>query len=97
MIHELVVNGLKTTQAFEEALREKVQSLLESAPSDATASAVLRKCEAGYEGLIQIFSSQGKFVAKSVSQNFNDLVQTLSKELHQQFKVWRGYRFLPEN
>jgi len=93
MIHELVVSGLKSTQNIEEALRRHIQSLLETAPSDASASAKVKKVKKGYEGLIEIFSSQGKFIAQGVHSSIPELVKTLTKQLHSQFKDWRGYRF----
>jgi hypothetical protein len=93
MIHELVVSGLKSTQNIEESLRRHIHNLLETAPSDASASAKLRKVKKGYEGLIEIFSSQGKFIAQGVSENIPELVKALTKQLHSQFKDWRGNRF----
>jgi hypothetical protein len=93
MIYELVFKGLKSTQGIEDKLRRHIQGLLESAPSDSSASAKLVKGRKGYEGLIEIFSTQGKFVAEAVGSNVTDLVKTLTHQLHDQIKKWRGYRF----
>ena len=93
MIYELIVKGLKSTQKVEESLRERIQTLLESAPSDASASAKMSKVKRGYEGIIEIFSSQGKFVAGAVGENMNDVLLAMTKQIHKQFKDWRGYRF----
>jgi len=93
MIYELIFKGLKSTKNIEEGVRRRIHNLLESAPSDASASAELKKSHKGYEGLIEIFSSQGKFVAKAVGSNVNDLIHSLSHDLHKQIKEWRGYRF----
>jgi hypothetical protein len=93
MIYELIFKGLKSTQNIEDAVRRRINNLLESAPSDASASAKVKKGAKGYEGLIEIFSSQGKFVAEAVGSNINDLVHSLTREIQKQFKEWRGYRF----
>jgi hypothetical protein len=93
MIYELVVNGLKSTQKVEENLRNRIQALLESAPSDASASAKFKKAKRGYEGLIEIFSSQGKFVAEAVGGNLNEVIHNISGQILKQIKDWRGYRF----
>jgi hypothetical protein len=93
MIYELIFKGLKSTKSLEEGIRRRIHNLLESAPSDASASAEVKKSHKGYEGLIEIFSSQGKFVAEAVGSNMNDLVHSLTSQIQKQIKEWRGYRF----
>ncbi len=93
MIYELIFKGLKSTKNIEDGIRRRIHNLLESAPSDASASAEVKKSAKGYEGLIEIFSSQGKFVAEAVGANVNDLIHSLTHEIQKQIKEWRGYRF----
>jgi hypothetical protein len=93
MIYELLVKGLKSTHSLEEALKTKINNILEIAPSDASASAELRKVKKGYEGVLNIFSSQGKFIAQAVGDNLNDLVHNLSHQINKQIKDWRVCRF----
>jgi len=93
MIYELIFKGLESTKNIEEGVRRRIHNLLEHAPSDASASAELKKSHKGYEGLIEIFSSQGKFVAEAVGSNVNDLIHSLTQQMQKQFKEWRGYRF----
>lgn len=93
MIHEIIISGLRHTQSFEQACRTRILNLLEVSPSDASATAELKRGHKGYEGFIRIMSSQGSFFAKAVGKNVNELMKELVRDIHAQIDRWHGVRF----
>jgi hypothetical protein len=99
MIQELVFEDASFFN-FEPSLRQRfesqLESLLESAPSDANSFLSLKPVRQGYEGMMKIVSSQGRFVAEAVCGNMNDLMGTLARQINDQLREWRGLRFRSE-
>ena len=96
MNYELTLNTFEREEAFKENLKDKIDHLLEVAPSDANATSEITKTKTGYLGVLQIFSSQGKFVAETTGRNLDRLVKTLFRLMYRQMKKWRNCRFLTE-
>ena len=96
MKYELTLNDFEREEDFKKVLKDKIDRLLEVAPSDANATSEITKIKTGYLGVLQIFSSQGKFVAETTGRNLDDLVKSLFQLMYRQMKKWRNCRFLTE-
>ena len=91
MISNLNIEGVNND--FKTGYREKLAHLLEKAPSDASLSSHLTKIKKGYEGMIEVISTQGRFIAKSFHKDPNDLAFELIDQVYQQILSWRTKRF----
>ncbi len=92
MIYELTLEGQPSLKNYRELLEREIEDVLETAPSDAGASAIFKEVLRGYEGALQIVSSQGRFVAEAVNTNIKDLIQSLHEQISNQLQGWRGVR-----
>jgi hypothetical protein len=58
-----------------------MQRILETAPYDSHALALLEKVEEGYRATIDIYSKDGPFIAESLAQNPTQALDELAGEL----------------
>ena len=79
---------------FKNILKGKLDFLLDKAPSDSSLSSQVSKIKNAYEGAIEIISTQGKFLASSISKDPNELVFELVDDIYKQILKWRNRRFL---
>ncbi len=91
MISQLNIEGMNND--FKTLYREKLAHLLDKAPSDASLTSSFSKIKKGYEGAIEVISSQGKFIAESFHKNPNDLAFHLIDQVYQQILSWRSKRY----
>ena len=96
MNYELTLDDFELGENFKKRIADKIDHLLEVSPSDAGASSKITKTKTGYLGILQIFSSQGKFVVETTGRNLDDLVKSLLRLMYRQIKKWRNCRFLTE-
>jgi hypothetical protein len=96
MIYEMLWNDYEQKEDLKKLLIDKLNHLLEVAPSDANVTSEITKINKGYSGVLKIFSSQGKFVAETTAHNIEDLINTLLRLMYRQMKKWRKCRFLVE-
>ncbi len=89
MTYDLTFKGMHSNEALEENLAHQIDDLLEKAPSDSSAYSFISKVKKVYCGILDIFSSQGHFVAKAVGRDINELTKSLFQQLYKQLKVWR--------
>ena len=78
---------------LEPELQRRLDSLMESAPSDATARFLLKRIHGGYIGLLKIASQQGRFTARSASGRVGDTIEAAFRDLRGQLDSWRKNRF----
>lgn len=90
---DLVLKNNKMEDRVRKILVAKIDSLLDVSPSDAAASSKIVKTGAGYKGVLQICSAQGKFVAETATRDVNDLIKSLFRTMHRRLKKWRKVRF----
>lgn len=93
MIYEIVLSGMNHKRQIEKAIENKLNTILEFAPSDSSASSYIKKLKNKYVGEIDIFSTEGRFKAKATGANLNRMVVSLAQQLMGQIKEWRNGRF----
>ncbi len=79
---------------FKNIYKDTLSYLLEKAPSDASLKSQVSKIKKGYEGVIEIFSSQRKFLASAICTDPNELASELVNQIHSQILKWRNDRVL---
>ena len=79
---------------FRELFSERLNDLLEKAPSDASLSTQISKLKKGYEGMIEIISSRTKFLANSIKNDPDELAFDLIDQIYKQILKWRDERIL---
>ena len=85
---------LDVSQEFQSTFKERLDYLLEKAPSDASLFSKILKIKKGYEGAIEIISSQRKFIATAIRMDPNDLAFELVDQIYRQILKWRNERIL---
>ena len=91
MISRLKIEGMNND--FKALYQERLAHLLEKAPSDASLTSHFSKIKKGYQGAIEVISSQGKFIAEAFNQDANDLALNLIDQIYGQIRSWRTKRF----
>ncbi len=81
-----------TNNPLDPESRNKINSLIESSPSDANATMKINKTKLGYRGILKIISSQGVFKAKACHRNLKDMFNSLISSVDTQVKTWRTNR-----
>ena len=89
---EMVENDVDSK--FKSFYKEKLSNLLDKAPSDASLFAQVSKIKKGYEGAIEIISSQRKFLARAIRLDPNELAFELIEQIYSQILKWRNDRIL---
>lgn len=92
---ELIAGGNEDVDSeFKNLYKDKLNYLLEKAPSDASLFAQFSKIKKGYEGAIEIISSQRKFLARAIRMDPNELAFDLIDQIYSQILKWRNDRIL---
>ncbi len=74
--------------------REHLNCLLEKSPSDASLVFQVSKVREAYQGVIEIISSQRKFLASAICADPNELTCDLIEQIHLQIMNWGKERAL---
>ena len=90
MIYQLNVGGLGDD--FKVKYTRVLKDLLESAPSDSCACSLIVKFRGGFLGVLDIFSSERLFSAKSHGKDLNGLVENMLTQIREQYKKWHSER-----
>ena len=91
---ELTLKDCEMDEGAKKTIKDKINALLDVSPSDAGASSHITKTITGYFGVLQVFSSQGKFITEVTGRNFDALIKSLFRLMYQKMKIWRYHRFL---
>lgn len=75
-------------------LNERLQGLLDEAPSDASAEILVRKINGVYRGVLKVASLQRKFAGGSTGVNLTDLFERIFRQVHEQIVEWKRHRQL---
>lgn len=75
-------------------INEQLQRVLDRAPSDASATLLIRKVQDGYKGLLKIYSRQRRFVGGSVDHYLPTVVASIFEEVREQIEDWKRTRSL---
>lgn len=73
-------------------MKSQLEGLMERAPSDASATLIIRKEGSGYQGLLKIRSLRNKFVSACRAPNFKQLVDTIMRDTKRQIDDWKKER-----
>jgi hypothetical protein len=93
MIYEIVVEGFNE-EGFKNSYERHLDDLMENAPSDASASSTICKLKRGYSGILDICSSQGRFVAKAICKDPQEMAQQLFGQIQKQLQDWQHRRLV---
>lgn len=74
-------------------LKDRIDDLLDFSPSDAGAISNIIKTKDGYSGVLQVFSTQGKFIAEATGRDLNEMIKSLFKLMYKEIKIWKKGRF----
>ena len=94
MTHNLTIKNVELEETFKKLFGIKISALLDVCPSDAGANSHITKTQSGYRGVLEVVSSQGKFVVEEVGHDLNKMVKSLFELMHRQINQWRVHRFL---
>ena len=94
MKYELILNNFKFDETFKKLFDGKISDLLDVSPSDANANSNMTKTKTGYLGVLEVISSQGKFVVEAVGHDLDNMVKSLFQLMHRQISNWRNLRIL---
>lgn len=75
-------------------MKARLSGLLDKAPSDSTATLLIRKDRQGYQGLLKIRSLRSKFVSACRSPNFKQMVDTIMRDTKRQIDDWKKQRLV---
>ena len=78
---------------LEPELRRRFESLIASAPSDASVRFLLRRTKMGYQGLVKICSLHRNFVVRAAGSRISDTAENVFSQLTAQIERWRRERF----
>lgn len=84
------------SDAGHETVREinnRIQGVLDSAPSDASVSLTIRQSKDGYKGVLKILSKQRKFIGGGADKRFSVVLDRIFEEVRQQIDDWKKRRF----
>ena len=70
----------------------RLEGLMENAPSDATATLLIRKEGSDYQGLLKIRSLRNKFVSACRAPNFKQMVDNIMRDTKRQIDDWKKER-----
>ena len=73
--------------------KEKLNRIFGESPSDSTTRALLRKTRDGFEGVMQVKSAVGTFVADVIGEDPKEVVDSLSNKIRSQLQSWKRKRF----
>jgi len=88
------LNTVKLDEGCQMKFENKLCQLLELSPSDAGASSNITKTNSGYLGVLQIASSQGKFIVETAARDLDGLIKSLFKLMHKKIDGWRRHRII---
>jgi hypothetical protein len=87
------IEGLDNENQHEVAeMKARLSGLLEKAPSDASATLLIRKDGNDYQALLKIRSLHNKFVSACRSSDFKQMVDTIIRDTKRQIDEWKKER-----
>ena len=94
LVSQIEFKGFEPDEGLRGKFREVFDRIMGSAPSDATPVASLKKIGERFEGFVQLKSQQGTFVARVLTENPFEALQSLNERIFEQIISWRGARNL---
>jgi hypothetical protein len=94
--YQLILNNFELDETFKKIFGSKINDLLDVSPSDAGANSSLTRTKTGYLGVLEVISSQGKFVVEAGEHDLDKMVKSLFLLMHRQITNWRSLRFFPK-
>lgn len=96
MSHQFTLNNFEMDETQRGLFKNRISALLDVSPSDAGARSGITKTSTGYLGIMEILSSQGKFVVETAGQDLENLINSLFHLMHRRMRNWQSRRFLME-
>ena len=76
----------------QQQMRQRLQEIIDEAPSDANIKVFLRKMKDGYRGLLRVASSQGEFESRITAKKVTSVLEQLCNSVEKQIFSWRSKR-----
>ena len=73
-------------------IKERLEVILDSAPSDAVARIVVKKIRGGFHAFLRIYSKQTKFLVGASAPHLRDAMNQLFDDVGRQIGSWRDSR-----
>jgi hypothetical protein len=92
MINQFNFKNFDANDATRSKANFALSKILDRAPYDSTAVALLEKLEDGYRCSVDIYSRQGPFMASTVRATALDAIQAIESKLKYQIEWWWSHR-----
>jgi hypothetical protein len=93
MTSQFTQNNFEMDEATKSLFNNRIDALLDVSPSDAGALSEFTKTGGGYRGVMEIISSQGRFVVESAAKDLENLINSLFHLMHRRMRSWQTGRF----
>ncbi len=74
--------------------KEKLNRIFGESPSDSSTRGFLRKTREGFQGVMHVRSAVGTFMADVIGEDPVAVVDTLSRKIRSQLRMWKRQRQL---
>ncbi|MES2857207.1 MAG: hypothetical protein V4692_15165 [Bdellovibrionota bacterium] len=75
-------------------INQRLQSILDRAPSDASAELSIQKSEDGYHGLLNVYSIHRHFSGGYDGSRLRDVIDRVVSEVYEQINDWKRSRVI---
>ena len=87
------IASMSECQASEQQeIRQRLQEIIDEAPSDANIKVFLRRIKDGYRGFLRVASSQGEFESQITATKVTLVFEQLCNSVEKQILSWRADR-----
>ena len=97
MIYDLALEGICSEAVNKHLIESSLGHLLETAPSDSCANTKIDKNGMNYTGFLEVVSSQGRFVARTVCNGIDENIKSLCAQISSQINQWKSLRDLKDS
>lgn len=74
--------------------KDRLNLIFGESPSDSSMRALMKKSRDGFEGMMQIRSAVGTFVADVIGEDPHEVVDSLASKIRSQLRSWKAQRQL---
>lgn len=90
---KLKFQGFQPSEFTQTYLEDKLNRILEQAPYGANLDAVFTRRGKHFKGVVSIYSSVGRFFARSNGTQLKEVSNLLIQQLSRQLQKWKSNRF----
>ena len=94
VLDQATVDGQADDRKQINEIKERLETIMDSAPSDAVARIVVKKIRGGFHAFLRIYSKQTKFLVGASSAQLGDAMNQLFDDVNRQIRSWRDARIV---